>query len=212
MYVTGGAGRMSVPTREEFLNGVQEYERQEKRDAIYKVATFLLEHFWGRPSDMADALGVLLLTWNQAFYRYGPFDFDRLESCIAENLCGIERFRSREISSLSSKDRVEVEELFGEFLAALEISSGKAHGRRSPVAVAKALHLLAPRFFPLWDNKIARAYRCRYVYRSASRYFDFCEIMKEIADGVRGYLRSSERTLVKLVDQYNYLKYTQGWI
>lgn len=61
----------TAPTEEEFLNGIIEFEKQEKRDAMYKVATFLVSHFWGNPSDMADGLGVLLLTWNQAFYRYG---------------------------------------------------------------------------------------------------------------------------------------------
>jgi hypothetical protein len=26
-----------------------------------------INHFWGHPADIADSLGVLLLTWNQAF-------------------------------------------------------------------------------------------------------------------------------------------------
>lgn len=64
---------MNIPNREEFLKGCEEFEKHEKRDAMYKVATFLVFHFWGKPSDMADGLGVLLLTWNQAFYRYGIF-------------------------------------------------------------------------------------------------------------------------------------------
>ena len=64
---------MKIPIREEFCKGCEEFERHEKRDAMYKVATFLVSYFWGRPSDMADGLGVLLLTWNQAFYRYMGF-------------------------------------------------------------------------------------------------------------------------------------------
>ena len=71
-----------IPSREEFINGYKKFEEYEKRDAMYKVATFLVSHFWGKPAEMADGLGVLLLTWNQAFYRYGIFDFDRLEECI----------------------------------------------------------------------------------------------------------------------------------
>jgi len=64
---------------------------------MYKVATFLVSHYWGKPSDMADGLGVLLLTWNQAFYRYGIFDFDKLEKCITDNLRKIESFRGKDI-------------------------------------------------------------------------------------------------------------------
>jgi len=61
---------MNIPDREEFLRGCEQFENREKRDAMYKVATFLIKQFWGQASEMADGLGVLLLTWNQAFYRY----------------------------------------------------------------------------------------------------------------------------------------------
>jgi len=49
-------------------------------------------------------------------------------------------------------------------LKALQIADGKSAGRKSPVAVAKALHLLAHDFFALWDDKIAKAYNCHYRY------------------------------------------------
>jgi hypothetical protein len=49
---------MEIPSREEFLKGCGEYEKHEKRDAMYKVATFLVSHFLGEPSDMVNGLGV----------------------------------------------------------------------------------------------------------------------------------------------------------
>lgn len=198
--------------RDRFLRGIEEYESREKRDPMYKVATFVVSSFWGRPRDMADGLGVLLLTWNQAFYRYGIFDFDKLEQCISTNLGTIEAFRGRGISDLSSSDHDTVKELFAQFLEALQISSGKNEGRRSPVGVAKALHLLAPGFFPLWDDKIARAYGCFYGSEPARNYLSFCEITKAIASIVRDHADRPDRTLVKLIDEYNYAKFTQGWV
>lgn len=137
-----------MPSRDEFLKGCEAFERHEKRDAMYKVATFLLSHFWGKPSDMADGLGVLLLTWNQAFYRYGVFDFDRLEKCINHHFKKVETFRNKHIFALSSSDEEDIKDLFTKFLEALQIDTGTMRGRKSPVAVAKALHLLAPSFFP----------------------------------------------------------------
>src|SRR5690348_13105033 len=77
---------MEIPTAMQLARGCNAFGQHEQRDAMYKTATFLVGHFWGRPAKMADSLGVLLLTWNQAFYRYGSFDFGRLEQCIAENL------------------------------------------------------------------------------------------------------------------------------
>jgi len=280
-----------IPNREEFCKGCEEFERHEKRDAMYKVAAFLVSHFWGKPSDMADGLGVLLLTWNQAFYRYGIFDFDELEKCITVNLQKIASFRGKDIASLSSSDEENIKGLFNNFLEALQIDvisfSDKNKGKyaeenlrrilkelgiesegnslktlydsiknskisqavefvadsqkdsieirisglgpeekeklysldkqmkivkRSPVSVSKALHLLAPNFFPLWDDKIARHYGCYYDVNPAGKYISFCKIIETVADKVKGYTSRSDRTLLKLIDQYNYSKYTQGWI
>ncbi len=203
---------MGIPDKTEFCKGVEEFEKHEKRDAMYKVATFLVSHFWGKTSDMADALGVLLLTWNQAFYRYGIFDFDRLEKGIAENLQRLESFRKREILSLSSHDENEIKALFDDFLNALQIDSGNVKGRKSPVAVAKALHLLAPNFFPLWDDKIARAYGCYYDNAPADKYIAFCKIIRGMTQEVKDYTDKSQKSVIKLIDEYNYSKYTQGWI
>ncbi|MBP9043304.1 MAG: hypothetical protein KBG49_07430 [Spirochaetes bacterium] len=203
---------MYIPSREEFIKGCEEFEKHEKRDSMYKVSMFLVTYFWGRYSDMADGLGVLLLTWNQAFYRYGVFDFDKLEKSIADNFKQIESFRRRTILSLSTEDENGIENLFKIFLDTLQIDSGKMKGRKSPVAVAKALHLLAPCYFPLWDNKIAQAYGCNYNENPEEKYVSFCKITKEIAGTVKNYFNEFNKTLPKLIDEYNYSKYTKKWI
>ncbi len=172
---------MVIPNIEEIIKGCDEFIRHEKRDAMYEVATFLVNYFWGNPSKMTDGLGALLLTWNQAFYRYGSFDFDKLEKCIVENFQKIETFRNRDISSLSHSDDGDIKVLFNKFLEALQINTGNKKGNKSPVAVAKALHLLAPNFFPLWDDKIARAYRCYYNENPVDKYISFCNKIKIMA-------------------------------
>lgn len=202
---------MRFPTRPEFLRRIHAFRKHEQRDAMYKVASFLIDHFWGRPVEMVDALGVLLLTWNQAFYRYGSFSYFKLEKCLAKNLAMIETFRGRNLLAVSETDEGPVRHLVLDFLGALQIDSGKARGRKSPVAAAKALHLLAPNFFPLWDYKIARYYRCNYSNDPAGKYLAFCMKMKEFANQVRGYRLSLDRTLVKLLDEYNYAKITKHW-
>ena len=203
---------INIPNQEEFCKGIEEFEKREKRDAMYKVATFIISHYWGKPFDMANGLGVLLLTWNQAFYRYGTFDFDELERCIDIDIKELENFRKRHITSLSDSDEEDITALFKEFLKALQIDSGKIQGRTSPVAVSKALHLLAPKFFPIWDQKIAKAYGYGYYKSPEMKYFSFCRIIKTIADKVEGYTDHSGKTLIKLIDEYNFSKYTGGWI
>ena len=84
--------------------------------------------------------------------------------------------------------------------------------KRSPVSVSKALHLLAPDFFPLWDDRISRAYGCYYTENPAQKYISFCKTAKIIADKVKDCSIRSDRTLIKLIDEYNYSKYTKKWI
>ncbi len=140
---------MSTPIPADFEEGYLAYQKRAKRDSMYRTATFLVAHFWGKPAEMADSLGVLLLTWNQSFYKFGIFDFDKLEDCISKNLTLLDKYRNSNILNYTSTDDKAIEHLFQQFLDALQIHDGKKKGVKSPVAVAKALHLLAPDFFPL---------------------------------------------------------------
>jgi len=102
--------------------------------------------------------------------------------------------------------------MFAKFLEALKIDSGKKQGTKSPVSVAKALHLLAPNFFPLWDDKIARAYKCYYNDRPADKYVSFCKLTKNMVDVLNRCINRPDKTIIKLIDEYNYSKHTKKWI
>ena len=203
-----------LPSIQDFKRGYKAFQENEQRDAMYKTASFLVCHFWGKHKEMADGLGVLLLTWNQAFYRYGLFDFDKLEQCIKQNQVEIDSLRRRSILNLSECDAELVRSLFKQFLEALAITNGKKKGTRSPVAASKALHLLAPEFFALWDDKIARAYSCYYNEMPADMYWKFMIMMRDFASELPKNLASDMpgKSLVKLIDEYNYAKYTKEWV
>lgn len=197
---------------ERLRKGYLEFQKWERRDAMYKTATFLVKHFWGKPAEVAEGLGVLLLVWNHAFYRHGPFDFDALEKCIAANQELLNEYRERDILAYTRKDDARIRPLFEAFLEALKICEGKCEGRRTPVGVAKALHLLAPSFFPLWDAKIAKAYGCYYDTDPAGQYLRFFRMTKEIAEDLASSVSVSRKTLLKLIDEYNYSLHTKEWI
>ena len=204
---------MQIPSFTEVEKGYMAFQQREKRDAMYKTATFLVKHFWGKPSEMADSLGVLLLTWNQAFYRYGLFDFDKLEKCITSNQDLLDRYRERNILNYLPSDEQSVKHLFQQFLVALEICEGNKAGTKSPVAVSKALHLLSPAFFPLWDGQIAHAYDCYYSYNPQEKYMQFFRQMKNIAENLQHNISPPiGKTLLKLIDEYNYARYTKRWV
>jgi len=206
---------MEAPTLDDIRKGCEAFAAHEPRDAMYRTATFLLCHFWGKPREVADGLGVLLLTWNQAFYRYGSFDFGDLENCIQESFALLEGFRRRDISTYDMSDDLAVRTLFDKFLEALQVRHGRSgKPKRSPVAVAKALHLLAPAFFPVWDNAIARAYACDYSSGPAAAYTRFMGEIKPLVTALlsRDVPDRTGKTALKMIDEYNYSRFTKGWI
>jgi hypothetical protein len=141
-----------------------------------------------------------------------PLRLRPLEKCIAKNQAFLEAFRRRSILTHSLDDDSQIRSLFQKFLDALRICEGKCKGRASPVSVAKALHLLAPGFFPLWDEKIAKAYDCYYDDDPPGQYMAFFLKTKAMAEALAPQVNVGGRTLLKLIDEYNYAKYTKGWI
>lgn len=197
-----------IPDREEFCQGYEIYNKNERRGPIYFEAISRLSNSWGNPSGMAEGVAILVRGWN---YLFANFDFMKLVNCIEINLATLNEFRNRNIDSLSQADADRIESLFDHFLDALQ---RVADNRKSPVSVAKALNPLAPNFFPLWDSKIADAYGCWYFSDTAApRYISFCEKMKLMAERVKHYVPSpDDRSLLKRIDEYNYSKYTMHWI
>lgn len=197
---------------EELALGSRLFEEREGRNSMYRVATFLLKEWWGQYGHMTDALTVLLLTWNGAFYRYGMFDQDTLEACLKAHWPTIDGFRPRSIASMSAADEAPLRVLFLALREALRIAHGKHAGAHSSVAVAKTLHLLAPHFLPIWDQRIAHAYDCRYARDPAAAYQRFCWIIRDIAATLAPIAPDSDKTLLKRIDEFNYAKYSKGWI
>lgn len=88
----------------------------------------------------------------------------------------------------------------------------------SPVSVGKALHLLCPDFFPLWDSKIAENYRCKWKdsQRSHNNYMDFIKIASTQVKTLQGRSEVpktlSGTGILKLIDEYNYVRFTKNLI
>lgn len=198
-----------VPTRDEFSAAIKAYQVREPRGCVYFSASRHLSENWGKPEAMTAAIGMLLKSWHWAFYRFGMFDPNRLQDCLKDQMEALNLIRNRKIESFDTKDGDAIATLFSVFAAALR--GGANRSQESPVAPAKALHLLAPHFLPLWDNDIA--YHYGWPLMSSGPYVAFCWQMKELASAVRVYLQSpDDRTALKRVDEFNYSVYTKGWI
>ena len=132
----------------------KKYLEEEPRDAMYRVSTRLIENYWGKDEEISDALGVLPLTWNSAFYRYGNLNFDLIQDALSKNMKKLDKFRLRSITTCNENEKDEIAELYKQFIISLK-NTGKLGSKNegketfSPVSAAKTLHLLCPNFFPL---------------------------------------------------------------
>jgi len=176
---------------------------------IWFEALSIVQDNWGNPAEMTRGISRLIRAWNRF---YANFDLEAMSGCIDRNLAVLNQFRNRNINSLSEVDIPPIRNLFNDFLVSLR---RVRDNRKSPVSVAKALSLIAPNFFPLWDSNIALAYGCCFYFSDSADelYIKFCHKMKLLADIVRNFVpEQDDRPLLKRIDEYNFSRYTAHWI
>jgi len=112
--------------------------------------------------------------------------------------------------------------------------------RRTVTGTSKCLHLLAPSLFPMCDEAISQAYDCWWVYSDFGfiEYIKFMKSMKilaeqlvdqyskthniqnpnraemRLANEIKAYSGDTyqyNKSLLKIIDEYNYAKYTKSW-
>jgi hypothetical protein len=81
-----------------------------------------------------------------------------------------------------------------------------------PVGAAKALHLLAPAFFPLWDRAIAVEY-VSYLLPTGQNGQQCLKFMGMVQEQVTRIVSQGAdvNSAIKRLDEYNYCRYTKKW-
>jgi hypothetical protein len=193
----------AIPAAEELMKAHEVFAKKEVRAQDYWTATKRVESGLreSEVSEVADGVAEFLKSWHRNYYRFRPPRkatlSGELEKLIASQLGGLLAFRTRSIVELNNADRPAVLRLFGLFEEVLD-----------PVGAAKALNLLAPNFFPLWDNSISFHYG---VLNSGVGYFLFMAVTGQQVRSVAAALPDGYLPL-KVLDEYNYCRYTARWI
>jgi len=188
----------------------QAYERDEGGyDRYYapscSLVTFGIQH--ERWDCICGGISLLVYAWNAPFYR-NPFDYALLETSLRSHWLLLMAFRARPLSSLNSNDQLGIERIFNALTSAL--SPGRA---RAQVSAAKALHVIAPTFFPMWDNSIAYdGYNCPYDEEPGAAYVAFCERIQERVASLQADWDSlaaehwlTQKPLLKRIDEFNFM-------
>jgi hypothetical protein len=117
-------------------------------DTIQRVGTALASQ---NADELTSAVADWLRDLNRQCFRFRPDEVKtlvgRLFPIVQKNVGSFIEFHGRSVKCLTPSDESEILRLF----SALRAQCG-------PVGTGKALHVLAPNFFPLWDDKIAGGY------------------------------------------------------
>jgi hypothetical protein len=192
---------MHLPSIKEVKQAQLRFAKKAPRDLFYKAATELVDRVERGDSklELAEAVSVLLQSWNRRYYNTHPpterhyRDFQRTLDRYATELSN---FRARGIGTFQKADQQTVDELFDE----LDYLLG-------PVGAAKALHLLAPQFFPIWDRRIASKGYGIYLQEkglNAELYVRFMRVARDQCAGLGGAFPNP----VKALDEWNYMTIT----
>ena len=195
-----------TPEFDELQSAQAAYQADERRTLFYRTATELVELAIREELSLslAEVLTVLLQRWNQPGYRPSRFDAAHcadLERLLSAHGALLRAFRARTIEEFAAEDEATVEALFREFELAL-----------GPVGAAKCLHLLAPRFFPLWDRDIASAYFVSLLEpgQNGERYGRFMRIVHEQCVALGGEQQIGRNPL-QVLEEYNHWRQAQRW-
>jgi len=175
----------------------------------------------GKCENVGFAVAPFLFTWNfQRFKEYfknrEDFDLEQYFTELGEFLESkkgkLEFFRTRELVV----DRIEeekVEEIFKEINTKLrELGMRRKQRQNEPVGTIKLLHLFAPYYFPLIDNKIAKATGLlRDKQKKSIESTDYIRWMNKLKDWLQNYdvidklQNKFNSSILKLVDECLYL-------
>ena len=158
--------------------------------------------------------------WNSAFYRTGDISFAHVENTLLKHTIKLDEYRTRVITTISPDEFKKIGEIYYEILYSFGARKNEKNGDGkkmiySPVSAAKAMHLLCPNFFPLWDSSIAKAYGCYWddTLYSFPEYWKFISKTKKQVELLRTEGRPPKDIrgipVLRLIDQYNYLCYTK---
>jgi hypothetical protein len=188
------------PTADELRRAHELYVEREQIGYAYRVGRHMLA---GSEFTAAEAIHLLMRTWNARAKKSRILTVSAVAELLEATVGKFDRFDDRHIVTLVDAERDIVAELYAAFR---EVLGG--------VGAAKALSLLSPRFFPIWDTKIAIAY-LGYGWATrkapAEHYLTFIDYAIEQCTAAVTEAEFGE-VLLKTLDEWNYAVWTKGWM
>jgi len=215
--------------------------QNEHRGYVYPDALNKVQNNFGTPDKICEGISDLLRGWHNNFYRFGPFDQAKILEGVNHCHNELKGWKTKNIRNVKLDFRfvTQFSPIFDCFLDATAGKNPK-FTRKTVTGTSKCLHLLTPSLLPMCDEAISQAYGCWWVYSDFgfSEYFKFMEYTKILAEQLvteyskKHNIQNSDqvemrlvneiktysgdtyqynKSLLKIIDEYNYAKYSKEW-
>ncbi len=178
--------------QKEFTETLKKFNELENRGDYYPMFLNMIEKGFE-----IEAFLFILSTWNFATFRYAMKDFDLKNfKQIINNLKPVfNKFKDKSIENINLDYYKNDIKIIFDLLSHIK---GIQYTGSS-----KLMHLTCPKFFIMWDVYIRKAYG--FKKGNSEDYFNF---LKKMQNEFKEMNKKEEKPLAKLIDEYNYVKFT----
>jgi len=197
--------RLFVPDRDRLVKVIRDHLREnDLGDEFYKLCLRELDKIDLKEFTELDARRIIkhfLDMWGQIPQATRRVDWERLAEVIRRNANRLVMFKNMDLGDVGDEE-------FERYVGEVKECYSKIRGVMGPTSTAKTLHIIAPRFLPLWDRCIRKAYE---VPDSPKGYIKFMRKIREYwlnNESINRILRELERktglSRIRLIDIYNW--------
>jgi hypothetical protein len=220
---------------DKLIMGCIEFHEIEPRDIVYTVARKMT--LGNSEYHIMAGIEVLLLNWNAVYLQKQP---DKVRRSLGNEILEAYRSSKNDLDILKNKRLETVDLRDSDIVKRIKDTFRSFSKYRSieTTGASKAIHLINPKLFMMWDSEIRRNYhRLHPFYRIKAETFAECyvEFMKNMQDVARSILQKKSmkriwkmhlvrskdpqlvnafsqaavETLPKMLDECNYVKFKQ---
>ncbi len=176
----------------------KKFTKREGRVNFYCVACEAVEDY------PLQAAIVILATWNKARFHYLSSEKEtlgQLENAIKTCLPIFKKLKKETLQTANLDEN----DGLGSDIKKIYAELSKVPGVKY-TGSSKVMSIFNPALFVMWDTNIRRHYGIKKSQPTANDYLGFLKEMQEEFGGV--LWRSKQTPLAKVIDEYNYVKFT----
>jgi hypothetical protein len=204
--------RIKTPDSENFSRIVGTYEkRYGKLELVYRdvLAKFQVEELSNfKKNYLVRILTQYLFKWGRMARVLGFKGCETLGSKLIQMDSKLKNFKQENLSTIDlTKEAEKITATYDEIMNTRWKSNRGRIKRVGPTSTSKALHLVAPNLFMIWDRAIRNYYGFNDDGVEYTRFLMTMQSwLKELKPTIEGLQQKYDKSCTKIIDEYNWIK------